>query len=103
MKKILILIFLLILIPNSSIATEQIIDDQLKALNLGTFIQEGEKYTKQAFPEINVKELITKSLIGEIDNSMLYKALLSLLGKEIVSSITMLGSILIIIIIQSIL
>ena len=103
MKKILILVLLLILIPNSSIATEQIIDDQMEALNLSSFITEGEKYTKEAFPDLNVEDLITNSLTGQIDNSILYKALLKLLGKEVVSSITMLGSILVIIVLHSIL
>lgn len=103
MKKILILVLLLILIPNNSIATEQIINDQMEALNLSSFITEGEKYTKETFPDLNVEELITNSLTGQIDNSILYKALLKLLGKEVVTSITMLGSILVIIVIHSIL
>ena len=103
MKKILILVLLLILIPNSSIATEQIIDDQMEALNLSSFITEGEKYTEETFPDLNVEDLITNSLTGQIDNSILYKALLKLLGKEVVSSITMLGSILVIIVLHSIL
>ena len=103
MKKIIILILLLILIPNTSLATEQIIEGQMEALNLGQFIQEGEKYTKDAFPEISIKELITQSLTGKVNNSLMYKAVLKILGKEIVSSITIIGSILAIIVIHSIL
>ena len=103
MKKIIILILLLILIPNTSLATEQIIEEQMEALNLGQFIQEGEKYTKNAFPEISIKELITQSLTGKVNNSLMYKAVLKILGKEIVSSITIIGSILAIIVIHSIL
>ncbi len=103
MKKIIILILLLILIPNTSLATEQIIEEQMEALNLGQFIQEGEKYTKDVFPEISIKELITQSLTGKVNNSLMYKAVLKILGKEIVSSITIIGSILAIIVIHSIL
>ena len=103
MKKIIILILLLILIPNTSLATEQIIEEQMEALNLGQFIQEGEKYTKDAFPEISIKELIIQSLTGKVNNSLMYKAVLKILGKEIVSSITIIGSILAIIVIHSIL
>lgn len=103
MKKIIMLILLLILIPNTSLATEQIIEEQMEALNLGQFIQEGEKYTKDAFPEISIKELITQSLTGKVNNSLMYKAVLKILGKEIVSSITIIGSILAIIVIHSIL
>jgi len=103
MKKILILILIFIQIPIISFGTEKIIKDQMESLNLGTFISESRGYIKETFPDVNVEELITKSLKGEIDNSTIYKTAISLLGKEVVSGITALGSILIIIIIHSIL
>lgn len=103
MRKLLILILMLISIPNISLATDEIVQDQMEALNLGTFISEGEKYTKHTVPELNIQELITQSLSGQVNNSILYKAVLGLLGEEIVTSITMLGSILVIIVIHSIL
>ncbi len=37
---------LILLIPHPCYGTETIINDQLEALNLGTFIQEGEKVHK---------------------------------------------------------
>lgn len=103
MKKILIFTLLMLVIPNVSFATEQIINDQMEALNLGTFILEGEKYTEEIFPDINIQALITEGLTGKIDNGILYKAVLKLLGTEIVSGITMLGSVLVIVLIHSIL
>lgn len=104
MKKILVLLILfIILIPNSTRATDIAINEQLEGLNLGTFISEGEKYTKETFPELDVGELITKSLAGEVDNKLLYKILISLLGKEVVIGITTIGSILVIILVHSIL
>lgn len=103
MKKILILVLLLILIPGHSIATEAIVKDQLDALNISSFISEGEKYTKEAFPDLNVSDLITQSLTGKVDKGIFYKTILNLLGEEIVTSITILGSILAIVIIHSIL
>ena len=103
MKKILILVLLLILIPGHSIATEAIVKDQLDALNISSFISEGEKYTKEAFPNLNVSDLITQSLTGKVDKVIFYKTILNLLGEEIVTSITILGSILAIVIIHSIL
>lgn len=62
MKKITIILILLLLIPTFSFATNQIVEEQLEALNIGLFIAEGEKYTKENFPDINIKDLITKSL-----------------------------------------
>lgn len=103
MKKVIIFIVLLILNPNISYATDAIIEDQLEALDLGTFITEGEKYTEDVFPDINVQELISGSLAGKVDNSIFLKPILKILGKEVVTSITSLGSILIIIVIHSIL
>lgn len=103
MEKLVILIVLLILIPNTSLATDVIVNDQLEVLDLSSFISEGEKYTEEIFPNINIQTLITEGLTGEINNSILYKAILKLLGTEVVSSITMLGSILVIILIHSIL
>lgn len=104
MKKILLLTLLIfLLVPNVSFSTETIVEDQMKALNLGTFIEESGKYTNEVFPELDVQELITKSLTGKVDNGIFYKALLRLLGKELVSNITVLGSVLIIIVIHSIL
>jgi len=103
MKRVLIIIFLLFSIPNSSLATDAIIEDQMEALNLGSFITEGEKFTKEAFPELDVQRVLTQSLSGNVDNSLIYKAILKILGKEVVTSITTLGSILIIIVIHSIL
>ena len=102
-KKIILVIVLISLVPNTCLGTEAIVNDQLEALNLGSFIKEGEKYTKDVFPEVNVKNLITQSITGEVNNSILYKPLLKILGKEIVISFTTIGSILIIIVIHSIL
>jgi len=102
-KKFIILILILISIPNISFATDALVEDQMEALNLGTFVTEGEEYTKEAFPDLNIQDVLTGTLSGEFDNSILYKSALKILGKEVVASITTLGSILIIIVIHSIL
>lgn len=103
MKKVIILILLLISIPKITYATDALVEDQMEALNLGSFITQGEDYTKEAFPDLDIQKVLTGSLSGEIDNSILYKSSLKILGKEVVTSITTLGSILIIIVIHSIL
>ncbi len=82
MKKILILTLLIFVIPNVSYGVEEATQDQLEALNLGSFITEGEKYTEEVFPNINIQELITKGITGQINNSILYKAVLNLLRRR---------------------
>jgi stage III sporulation protein AE len=100
-----ITIFILILIFGSSIsyATEEIIKEQSDILNISSFVEEGERYTKEVFPEISIENLLTSAITGNIDNGMIAKAIFSLFGKEVISAITLLGSILVIIIVHSIL
>lgn len=103
-KKILI-IFILIyfFIFPKAYATEEIISSQMEALNLSSFIKEGENYTKDVFPDINLKEVLDSAIKGEIDNKKIFKHLIYVFGDEIISAISLLGSILIVIIIHSLL
>ncbi len=102
-KIIIILICTYFIIIPKSFATDEIISSQMEALNISSFIKEGEKYTKDVFPDINLSDLLNSAIKGEIDNKGIYKGILSIFGDEIVSSISLLGSILIIIIIHSLL
>lgn len=103
-KRIVILFILIyfLIIPNIY-ATDQIIASQMDALNISSFISEGQKYTKNVFPDLNLDGLLNSAIRGELNNGEIYKGILSILGNEIVSSISLLGSILIIIIIHSLL
>ncbi len=103
MKKTIILIFVFILMPTYSLAMEDIINDQLEVLDLKSFINESDKYTKEVFPDLNVKELINKGITGEIDNSTLYNKIIDFFSKEIIVALKPLGSILLIVIIHTIL
>ena len=105
MIKRIIIFFVLInlmLLP-TSYASDEIISSQIDALNLSSFIKEGENYTKDVFPDISLNDFFNSSINGEINNKEIYKGVLALFGDEIVSSISLLGSILIIIIIHSLL
>ena len=103
-RKIIILFVLIyiFIIPNSY-ATDEIISSQMDALNLSSFIDEGEKYTEEIFPDIDLNSLLNSAIRGEIDNKKIYSGILSIFGDEIVTAISLLGSILIIIVIHSLL
>lgn len=103
-KKI-IYIFLILMMLNNNVvySTDSIISSQMEYLNLSSFISEGKKYTKEIFPDVNINDLLNSATQGNIDNSFIYKGVISILGKEIVSAITLLGSILLIIVVHSIL
>lgn len=105
MIKKIIIIFILIyvsIIPKAY-ATEEIISSQMDALNISSFIKEGENYTKDIFPDMNLNEFLNSAIRGEIDNKGIINNILSLFGDEILRAISLLGSILIVIIIHSIL
>ena len=108
MKRICILIILFLAILTSySFATETISEDVLSSqqeeLNISSFIKEAQKYTENTFEDININELFTSAITGKIDNNTIIKSIVSIIGKEILNCITVLGSIIVIIVIHSIL
>ena len=110
MKKIIIvLIILLIFIPNVVHATnetvieENIIESQQETLGINSFIDEADKYTKNIYKDIDMGELFSSAITGNIDNETIIKSILNNLGGEVINAITILVSILVIIVIHSIL
>ena len=102
-RKIIIIFIIILLFPSVVQATDAIIESQLDALNLSSFIQEGQKYTKDIFKDVDIGELLESAITGKINTKTIYSNVLSLLGEEIVSSITIIGGILAIIVIHAIL
>ena len=109
MKKIIIIFTLIIaflLYPSSCFAEElsqtEIISSQKETLNITKFIEEAKKYTSQVFEDVDYGELLNSAIKGDIDNKLLGKSILNLLGKETLSSIKIIASIIVIIIIHSI-
>lgn len=93
----------MLLINGPIYATNEIISSQLDALNLSTFIKEGENYTKEVFEGLDIQTLISSAISGDIANEDIYKSILKLFGEEVIYSIKLIAEILIIIIIHSIL
>lgn len=91
LKKIILCFVLLQTICFISYASEEeILETQKEALNISSFIKEADKYTKKAFPELDINELLNSAIQGKTDTSTIYKVTLSILGKEVVSSIRVL-------------
>ena len=105
MKKIiLIFILTLILLPHKVFAeTEEIMSTTQEKFNISGFIKEAEQYMEQSFGDINLTEMLNQAMQGKIDNESIYKKVINLLGKEIISSLKILISILVIIVIHGIL
>lgn len=86
-----------------SFDTSSILESQQDSLNISSFLKEAEKYTGEVYEDIDLGELFTSALTGKVDNEKLLKSIAGIFGKEIISSINVLGSVIIIIIIHSIL
>ncbi len=102
-KAIIFFVFLILCIGNQSIATDgEIIQSQKDSLKISSFIEEAQKYTKEIFPDIDMDNLLSSAINGNIDNNGIFKGIFNLFGKEVKDTIKILASILIIIVIHSI-
>lgn len=88
MKKFLtiLIIFelLIFLIPKSISADNktEIIDSQKQNLKISDFINESQKYTKESMPGIDLNNLLSTAISGNIDNVKLMRLFWSLLRKR---------------------
>lgn len=82
---------------------EEILSEQKESLNISSFIKEAQKYTEDTFEDLDMGQLFSSAITGNIDNETLLKLLAKTVGEEVVDCITVLGSIVIIIVIHSIL
>ena len=106
MKKIiLIFILVLLLLPYQVFAEteEEIMSSTQEKFNITGFIQEAEQYIGEVFGDVDIGEMLNQAIQGKIDNKSIYKKVINLLGQEIISSLKILISILVIIVIHGIL
>ena len=83
-------------------STDDIMQNQKDALGITDFIEESERYTSE-YEDLHINDILTSAISGNIDNKKLFKIVLKTFGKELGSAVTVLGSIIIIIVINSIL
>ena len=108
MKIKILLLLIIICIQTISLAqTEtieqsEILESQQKTLNISSFIEEAKKYSSNIYKDIDFNELFNSAITGNINNKTIINDILKILGKEIVGSVAVIGSIILIIIIHSI-
>ena len=108
MKIKILLLLIIICIQTISLAqTEtieqsEILESQQKTLNISSFIEEAKKYSANVYKDIDFNELFNSAITGNINNKTIINDILKILGKEIVGSVAVIGSIILIIIIHSI-
>lgn len=114
MKKIIVIfliaIFFILSINSIVIATdenvasqEEILASQQDSLNISSFIEETKKYTQNTFEDLDMGEIFSSAITGDIDNETLLKTFFNMAGEEVLDCISILGSIVVIIVIHSIL
>lgn len=113
-KKIFIIILIIFIVSldfktsyaettNTNYIDSNTIESQEETFGINSFLKNSEKYSGEFFNDIDIKEILNSAIAGKVDNSSIYKKILSLLGTEVQIGIKSLISILVIIIIHSIL
>ena len=82
---------------------ENELESQEKTFGISSFIQNSKQYTGEFFEDIDINDILNSAIKGEIDNSNIYKKILSKLGNEVQNGVKSLACILAIINIHSIL
>ncbi len=107
LKLIILTVFFVFICTSNTLAnetsTEDILESQKDSLNISGFLEEADKYTSDLYGDMDVGEIFNKAIKGEIDNESIIKRFLSILGKEIIDCIGVLGTVIVIIVIHSIL
>lgn len=105
MKKIIIVLIFLLIIPTIAFAEteEEMMKSTQEEFNISGFIKEAEKYTGEVFEDLDISEMLDEAVKGNIDNQTIFQKILKLAGKEINSSLKILISVLVIIVIHGIL
>ena len=80
-----------------------LIENQEEELGIQDFLKNSKEYIEENFDDINIEDMLDSAIKGEVDNSSLIHSIFNLFGKEVSSSIKVIGSILAIIVIHSIL
>lgn len=81
-KTILLLIIFIMLLPNivqatqTSIDTDAILESQQDSLDINSFIEEADKYTENVYEDIDMGELFSSAITGDIDNETIIKSIL---------------------------
>jgi len=104
MKKILFIFSLCICISTKIFAIDtEILSNQEKSLGISDFISASQKYTQESLGDVELQDIFKDAITGKIENNSIFRSITNLLGKELKTSVTNIGIIMIVIIIHSIL
>ncbi len=84
-------------------SNETMIKEQQEEFGIQDFLKNSEQYAGEFFEEMTIQDILSDAINGQVDNSSIGKRVLNLLGKELVTTLKAIGSILVIIVIHSVL
>ena len=81
---------------------EEILESQMNSLKIKQFLDSAQKFTNEAFPDLNVSEMFKSSLTGNLNNVSILNYFAKIFSEELMIAINLISSVLIIIVIHSI-
>lgn len=87
-KVILLLIILFVFAPNVvnandiSISANEVLQSQQDTLDIESFIEEADKYTEDVYADIDMGDLFSSAITGNIDNETIFKSILNALRRR---------------------
>lgn len=104
--KILGLFFILMILSNKYIYAEElknVIEAQKDTIGISNLMDDAKEYTDEIFSEDDLYQLLGEAIDGKVNSNKIAKKSFSIFGREIQSSVTAIGSIILIIVVNSIL
>lgn len=99
-----LIMFVIAYMSNTCIASnEEMIQEQKEEFGIQDFLKNAKQYTGEFFEGMDLGDILSDAIKGEVDNSTIGKRILNLLGTEVITGVKAIGSILVIIVIHSIL
>ncbi len=111
MKRFILYLMLIFCVPflvsfiggYSYASNEETIKEQQEEFGIQDFLKNSKQYAGEFFEGMTIEDILNNAIKGQVDNSSLGKRVLNLLGKEVVTTLKAMGSILVIIVIHSVL
>jgi len=88
---------------DDDISQEEMIETTKEELNIGGFLEEANRYTKEIVKDIDMSTLLSGAITGNIDNRTLLQNFIAPFGSQIKSTLSIFASILVIVLIHSVL
>lgn len=95
--------FIFLLSINTYATDEEMIEEQKEEFGIGDFLDSAKEYTGEFFEDVDINTILENAIKGEIDNSTILKKILNIFGSEVIGTLKIIGSILVIVVIHSVL